>query len=258
MIRSVVIDDEPLARSRIMELLLEDDEVSVVGEARNGNEAIQVISDNKPDLIFLDIQMPDFDGFSVLSKLNPGVQPVVVFVTAYDRFAIQAFETNAIDYLLKPYDNQRFKKALETAKDQVRFKKYSKLSQGLIDLVNSYHWEQQEHPQTIPIKQNGLVKEIPIEEIQSVQSQGNYVKLNLSEHWYLYRSTISHLEDKFRKYDFLRIHRSLMVNTRYVEKVCYLQNNEYRFRLNNGSKLTSSRSYKSSIDAFVLARANQR
>lgn len=256
MLKTVVIDDEPLARSRIKELLLTDPEVLLAGEARNGGEANRIISSINPDLVFLDIQMPDYDGFSVLSKLNPDMQPVIIFVTAYDQFAIRAFETNAIDYLLKPFDNQRFAKALFSAKKQAKLKQFSKLSQDLLDLVKSYQWEQQAHPETIPIKQQGITREIPIEQIISIQSQGNYVKLSLLSKWYLYRTTISHLAEKFQKYNFLRIHRSLMVNTAFVVKVCYRHNNEYDFVLTNGNEFTSSRSYKSSIDAFALSRAN--
>ena len=256
MLTSVVIDDEPLARSRIIELLLDDRDVKVVGEARTGHEANRLIKNKKPDLIFLDIQMPDYDGFSVLSNLDTEGQPVIIFVTAYDQFAIRAFETNAIDYLLKPFDNQRFYKALSNAKQQIRLQQFSKLSEGLLDLVKTYQWEQESHPQTIPVKHHGLTEEIPINQIHTIESQGNYVKINLPDRWFLYRSTISHLAEKFKSFNFLRIHRSLLVNTNYVKKVCYMQNNEYRFCMINDARYHSGRSYKTVIEAYVLNRQN--
>jgi two-component system LytT family response regulator len=254
MLKSVVIDDEPLARSRIIELLLDDQEIMVVGEARTGYEANRLIKNKKPDLVFLDIQMPDYDGFSVLSKLSSESQPVIIFVTAYDRFAIRAFETNAIDYLLKPYDNQRFHKALDNAKQQIKLRQFSKLSEGLLDLVKTYQWEQESHPQTIPLKHHGITEKIPIDQILVIESQGNYVKLILSNRWFLYRNTISHLAAKFQSFEFLRIHRSVLINTKYVKKVCYLQNNEYRFCMANDTKYNSGRSYKNAIEVFVLNR----
>ena len=256
MLKSVVIDDEPLARSRIIELLLKDQEVSVVGEARSGYEANRLIKSEKPDLVFLDIQMPDYDGFSVLSNLDAGGQPVIIFVTAYDQFAIRAFETNAIDYLLKPFDNQRFYKALSNAKQQIKLQQFSRLSEGLLDLVKTYQWEQESRPQTIPVKHRGLTEEVPVDQIYTIESQGNYVKIMLQDRWLLYRSTISHLAEKFKSFNFLRIHRSYLINTNYVKNVCYLQNNEYRFCMVNDNRYHSGRSYKTAIEAYVLNRQN--
>ena len=258
MLNTMVVDDEPLARSRVIELLAEDPEINVIGQARNGKEANRLITAKKPDLIFLDIQMPDYDGFTVLSKINAEARPVVIFVTAFDQFAINAFELNAIDYLLKPFDNHRFFKSLNNAKNQIKLKRFSKLSQGLLDLVESYKWEQLDHPQTIPIKNQGLIEEIPIDQIICIEAHGNYVKLYLPKKWYLYRNTISQLTKKLEKFEFLRIHRSLLVNANFIKKITYTHNNEYRIQLINDTEYHSSRSYKTAIDAFVLTHSNLR
>ncbi len=255
-LKTIIVDDEPLARTRIRQLLVADNDIQIVGEARNGKEANKLIASDHPDLLFLDIQMPDYDGFSVLSQIKTARCPVTIFVTAYDQFAIQAFEINALDYLLKPFDDERFFKALDVAKDQVRLKQFSKLSRDLKDLVASYEWEQQQHPLTIPIKQNGIIENIRINDIFWIEAEGNYVKIQLKDRWYLYRSTLTHLTNKLQQFEFLRIHRGLLVNTQYLNKVVYQQNNEYLFSFCNGTQHTSSRSYKNSIARYLQDCSN--
>ena len=253
-IRTVLVDDEPLARMRLRNLLAQDLEIEVVGEANSGSEANQLISQKSPDLLFLDIQMPDYDGFTVLSKLK-GQLPVVIFVTAYDEYAIQAFEQNATDYLLKPFDDHRFYKSLKHAKQQIKLKQVARLSHDLKHLIAAYDWEQQAKPISIPVKQNGVMVDVPVTNILWIESQGNYVKLHLERKWYLYRSTISHLQEKLEAWSFLRIHRGILINTQYLAKVSYQQNNEYRFIFTNGSVQYSSRSYKKSIGTFLLQKS---
>jgi len=254
-IRTIIIDDEPLARMRIRNLVAQDLELDIVAEAKNGMEANQLIAREAPDLIFLDIQMPDYDGFSVLSKVSEDSMPIVVFVTAFDEFAIQAFECNATDYLLKPFDDQRFYRCVKHAKQQLKLKQVARLSQNLKDLIASYEWEQTQNPVSIPIKKNGVLIEVPVTDIFWIEAQGNYVKLQLESQWYLHRSTLSHLQKKLVSSAFLRIHRGLLINTRYLSKVSYQQNNEYRLSFTNGAVHTSSRSYKKAIGAYLLEKS---
>ncbi len=253
-IKTLIIDDEPLARDRIRDLLETDHDIDLVGEAGNGEEANEMIAAKCPDLLFLDIQMPDYDGFQVLSKMQGPRYPVIVFVTAYDQFAIQAFEINALDYLLKPFDDQRFRKSLHAAKVQVMMHQSTGVYQNINDLVTSYQWEQELDPRTIPIKQNGIFEHIPICEIYWIEAQGNYVKLQMKDRWHMYRATLMHMTAKLKNYKFLRIHRRLLVNTNYVSRIKYLHNNEYQFNFTNDAIHHSSRSYKPVVSRYLKQR----
>ncbi len=254
-IKVAIVDDEPLARMRIRNLIAQDVDLEVIAEAESGLEAVSVVNRTQPDLLFLDIQMPDFDGFQVLSKLDHSKLPSVIFVTAFDEFAIKAFERNAIDYLLKPFDDDRFVKCLRHAKQQIRLKQVASLTSDLKDLISDYEWEQNKEPISIPIKKNGVTAEIPITDILWIEAQGNYVKLQLEQSWHLYRSTLNHLQQKLQSSAFLRIHRKLLINTRYLTKVNYQQNNEYRFVFTTGATKVSSRSYKKAIGAYLLEKS---
>ena len=141
LIRVVVVDDEPLARSRIVKLLQKESDIQIVGECKNGQEATSVINSKEPDLIFLDIQMPDMNGFQVFSKINPQYRPIVIFITAYDQYALKAFDIHAVDYLLKPFDNERFREALEIARKQIKMTLASDFNKKLLRLLKDFQHE---------------------------------------------------------------------------------------------------------------------
>jgi two-component system LytT family response regulator len=227
-IRTVIVEDEPLGRAVIRELLRNDSEVKVVGECTNGHEAIAVIEDQKPDLVFLDVRMPEVDGFDVLSALPPSQAPVVVFVTAYDEYAVRAFEVNAVDYLLKPFDRDRFQRALTRAKDQIR-------------RVPS---ADRRYSERLVVKSGGRIFFLKTEEVDWIAAEGNYVRLHVKTDSFLLRTTITNLETHLDPSKFARIHRSQIVNIDRIRELRPWWHGEYQVLLKDGSQLTLSRSYR--------------
>lgn len=250
-INAVVIDDEPLARSRILKLLREYPEVQVVGQGKYGAEAIRLVNHVKPQLIFLDIQMPDMNGFEVLSKIDRAHQPFVIFATAYDQYALKAFDVHAIDYLLKPFDKERFREALERAKKQLQLQKSSELGRKLDQLLQDYHQEPSALPRELTIRENGRNYSILLNEVLWFKACGNYVSITLAKKRFLYRSTMQDISALVDPKKFLRIHRSYLINYLHVEQVHYHHNNQYLFKFDDQTSLLSGRSYKSKIMNFL-------
>ena len=248
-LRSIIIDDEYLARQRLEKLLDSFDEINVISTCRNGKGAIESVELKEPDLIFLDIQMPDMDGFTVLSKLKQ--KPYVIFTTAYDQFALKAFEINAVDYLLKPFDEERLKIAIKRILELKQQQKASILEHKLKNLLYSYSTKETDFLTEINIVQNGRTITIFTEDIIYFKSDGNYVQIITSEKTYLYRKTMNTLYDTLDQSQFLRIHRSILINKTYIHSTNYTGNNEYKFKLKNGETLISSRSYKTLISGFI-------
>ena len=248
-IRTIVVDDEPLARSRIVKLLDQVDEIVLVGEARNGGEAIALIENKKPDLVLLDIQMPDMDGFEVVRVATH--TPFVIFVTAYDQYALRAFDIHAVDYLLKPYDNVRFFEALQHAQQQLKLKQSASFNDKMMALVKEYQHQNKAYSQTLALKEKGRTILIEPEEIYYAESYGNYVKLHLANKFYLYRSTMQSVESQLNPRFFIRVHRSYLVHTMYIQKVTSEGNSEYTILLKNGTKLLSGRKYKAQILTYL-------
>ncbi len=248
-IRTIIVDDEPLARSRIAKLLNQLAEIVVVGEARNGQEAVALIDHKKPDLVLLDIQMPDMDGFGVIQ--NTVFKPFVIFVTAYDQYALKAFDIHAVDYLLKPYDNARFFEALQLAQQQITLKQSASFNDKMMALIKEYQLQTQAYTQTLVLKEKGRNVMIEPEEIYYVESYGNYVKLHLNQRFYLQRTTMQAIEQQLNPRFFIRIHRSYLVHTLYIRQVAYEGNAEYTFTLKNGIKLLSGRKYKTQALAYL-------
>jgi len=250
-IKTIIIDDEPLARQRIEGLLSHVDEIDLICQCRNGFEAIEAITKHQPDLIFLDIQMPGIDGFGVLDKIE--TLPVVTFVTAYDHYAMQAFDYHAIDYLLKPYKDARFYEALSHAIKQIQLQNLSSVHQKLESLRESTR-QKENYIKGInfEIKHLGRLIKINSNDIDYVNAAGNYVELHSKGVIHLIRSTISSLEYDLEENGFLRIHRSILVNETSIERVNYLNtNNQYKFVLSNDVELQSSRSFKDRIVSYL-------
>ena len=257
MIRAVIIDDEYLARKRVESLLESVPFVKLIGEAKNGTEAVNIIHLKNPDLIFLDVEMPDFGGFEVLSKLPPDhPMPYVIFTTAYDQYAIRAFDVHALDYLLKPLDHDRFQEALIRTREQIALKQSSltnaKISRLLLELNQVEHG----YRSSFEIKEKGRDIAIFTDNIYVICANGNYLELQTDQKKYLYRSTMHALEEELNPKEFLRVHRSFFINISYIKSCRYLNNNEYKFLLKNGKEIISGRAYKQNIVDYLENQAN--
>jgi len=250
-IRTIIVDDEPLARVRIRKLLEQVSYVSIIGEGKNGREAKRLIADYAPDLVFLDIQMPDFNGFEVLHKSETATLPFIIFVTAYDKYALKAFDVHAVDYLLKPFDDERFMQALEQARKQIQLEDNALLHHKLVQLLQTYQHQQSEILTAFEIKEKGKTIWVNIEEVYWLEAEGNYLKIHLAQQAYPIRQTLQQIENQLNTKQFLRIHRSFIINCNYIQKIRYKGNNQYQFVLKNDASLLSSRSYKAAISAFV-------
>jgi two-component system LytT family response regulator len=258
-IRTLIVDDEPLAREGVRVLLQQDPDVEVVGECANGREAVQAIEDLAPDLLFLDVQMPEVDGFAVLAQVEVARMPVVVFVTAYDQHALRAFDVHALDYLLKPFKDDRFKAALARAKTQVRQQKVSAISQRLVALLD--HTGRSAPAATAPpseayltrlvVKSGGRVFFINVEEIDWIEAADYYVRLHVGGKTHLLRETMSHLERRLDPQHFLRIHRSTMVRLDRIATLEPYYHGDYAVLLRDGTELKMSRRHRRKVEAAL-------
>lgn len=250
-IRTLVIDDEPLARARILKLLEQFDEVDLLGECKNGKEALEKIEKYKPDLIFLDIQMPDFSGFDLISKSELEALPFIIFVTAYDQYAVKAFGVHAVDYLLKPYDDERFNHAFEHAKKQIALKRDALLHKKMVRLLEDHQDISGEQMQQIAVKDKGRQINIKVNDVYYLESHGNYLKIYLENRSLLHRQTLQTIEAQLDPEQFKRIHRSFILNMHLVKSIRYKGNNQYAFLMKNGQELLSSRGFKAEIEQLL-------
>ncbi len=250
-IKAVIVDDEFLARQRIIKLLEEHDNVSVVGEAKNADQAVEVIKERAPDLVFLDVQMPGANGFSVLERIQMRKPPFIIFTTAFDQYALDAFKVHAIDYLLKPFEQGRFDEAVNLAKEQLRMKRSAQLNEQMMHLLNSYQQADEQYWTTIRLKEKGREVYVKVDDLLYLETAGNYVVLQTMEKQHLYRSTMNDLEAVLNPDEFLRIHRSFLINKRFVRSQRYTGGNEFSFEMKNGKSLSSAKSYKENITRFL-------
>ena len=245
-LRAIIVDDEPPARNKIRELIKSEPDVEIVDECTNGREAVQSITSKSPDLVFLDIQMPELDGFGVIEAIGPEQFPAVIFVTAYDQYAVQAFEVHAIDYLLKPFDRQRFQTALNRVKEHLRSNRHDDLNQQLNSLLRQLKGPKKQAERFV-VKSGGRVFFLKNDEIYWIEAAGNYVRLHVGTETHLLRETMSAIQKKLDPALFIRIHRSTFVN---IEKIKELQpwfHGEYVVIMRDGTQLTMSRSYRSNL-----------
>jgi two-component system, LytTR family, response regulator len=229
-IRAVVVDDEPLARSSLKLLLRRDPEVELVGECKSGMEALAEIRRKKPELVFLDVQMPECDGFDVLEQLGSEMPPALVFVTAYDQYALRAFEAGALDYLLKPFDNARFERALNRAKERIEQRK-----------------ETPRKIERLAIKNAGQVLFQKISEIDWVEAADYYVCLHVGTKTHLLRRSMSDVDQELEQATFCRIHRSAIVNLERVRQLEISEDGGTDVVLNSGTRLRLSRRYRKDL-----------
>jgi two-component system LytT family response regulator len=249
-IRALVVDDEPLAREMIREMLATDSEVEVVGECVNGREAIEAIKTSTPDLVFLDVQMPELGGFEVLESLDPNTTPYVIFVTAYDQYAVRAFEVHALDYLLKPFDRERFEVAWRRAKAQIKLDRTSRRDQDIIALLEELKAGPR-YLERLVIKNGGRVFFLHVQDIYCIEAEGNYVRVYDNQKGYLLRETISSLEEQLDPKQFLRIHRSAIVKIDRIKEMQPWFHGEYRIIMENGKQLALSRNYRANLQEAV-------
>ncbi len=254
-IRAIIVDDEPAARRGIRLLLERDGGVEIVGEAGTGTEAAALIRREKPDLAFLDVQMPDGDGFEALAEVGPEAAPAVVFVTAYDEHALRAFEVSAVDYLLKPYDDLRFGAALQRAKSEVRRRQADQVNARLTQLLD--YLQQNGRPAAagreepagdrILLKSSGEIFFLKADEIDWIEAEGDYMKFHVGGRAHLMRETMARLEARLDPKRFIRIHRSTIVNIDRLRKLSPSFAGEYAVILHDGTKLKLSRGYHERI-----------
>jgi two-component system LytT family response regulator len=246
-IRTLIVDDEPLARERIKRFLADERDLELVGECAEGSEAVAAIKNLKPDLVFLDIQIPELDGFGVLKAVGIAEMPAVIFVTAYDRYALQAFDVNALDYLLKPYNHERFRKAVERARAQLSNGAKGELGERLLSLLENFKAEPARHLERLMIKSSGRVFFLRTEELDWIEAEGNYLRLHAGKESHLLRETMNRLASKLDPDKFLRIHRSTLVNIERIKELQPLFSGDYVVILRDGKQLTLSRSYRDKL-----------
>ncbi len=245
-IKTIIVDDEPHARRYLSDLLRTDEEIELLDELKNGREALAYLESHPVDLVFLDIHMPGINGLEVMQQIPAGNTPFIVFTTAYDQYAITAFEASAMDYLLKPFDKQRLAKSLDRVKEQLEFRKDSDFRQKMLGLYRDFQDARSPQLTEFVIKDRGFEKVIKATDILWIEASSVYAELHTENERHLYRVALN-LLDKELSSDFLRIHRSIIVNTTHILKTSYLNNNTYQFRMSNGKELISSRSYKADI-----------
>jgi two-component system LytT family response regulator len=249
-IRTLIVDDEPLARERIRQLLHKEPDIEILGECADGREATATIGQLKPDLVFLDVQMPELDGFGVLEQLDRRAMPTIIFVTAYDRFALRAFEVHALDYLLKPFDSGRFKQALERARERVRREPAEDLSRRVSELLADLKPGPKQQNR-LAVKSGGKVVFLKTDEIDWVEAADNYVSLHVGSESHLHRETMAALEASLPADKFMRISRSTIVNIERIKELQPMFHGEYTVILRNGTRLTLSRGYREKLDQLL-------
>ena len=259
-IRTLIVDDELLARTRIRNLLRGRREFQVTGECANGKEAITTIEQEQPDLVFLDVQMPDLDGFGLVKAITAERLPVIVFVTAYDQYAVRAFECHALDYLLKPFDDERFEKTLEWAQAQIQRDQLHQFSERMMALLEEYPGGSKTapvHSLSLPrplsrlmVKSGGRVLFVKADEIDWIEAEGCYARLHTGRQSHLLRETMSALEAQLDPQLFLRIHRSTIINRDRIQELQPQSHGEYTVVLRDGTQLRLSRSYRDKLSTL--------
>ena len=258
-VRVLIVDDEPLARQRLEDLVRAQPRTEIAGAAMDGEEAVEMIRGLRPDLVFLDVQMPGKTGVEVVREVGPEHMPITIFVTAYDHFALQAFELAAVDYLLKPYDDERFEQAFERARKMLELAEVGRLAGQLAALLGSQPAPPPARPaepaettpsprpagggwlERIPVEMRGQVRVVPVEEIEYVTASGPYAELHTAERGFVIRERMQALEERLDPARFLRIHRSVIVRLDRIDALLRGGGGDYAVRLKNGVKLRVSR-----------------
>jgi two-component system LytT family response regulator len=245
-IKTLIADDEPLARERLATLLSAEPDIEIIGQCRDGEEAVSAIHDHSPDLVFLDVQMPHMTGFDVIEAIGTDRMPLVIFVTAYDQHALRAFQVRALDYILKPFDRERFAEALQRARRQIERDESGDLGRRLLALVKDLR---KDPPRTerLVVKSGGRLFFLRMDEIDWIEAAGNYVRLHVGNTSHLLRETMNAIEARLDPEKFFRIHRSRIVNMERIQEMQPWLNGEYAVVLRTGTRLTLSRGYREKL-----------
>jgi len=259
-IKTIIVDDEPLARRNLRVLLERDPQIEILDECRNGREAIKAIKTLSPDLIFLDIQMPEMDGFDVLAQVGPEHIQAIIFVTAFDQYALKAFDVHALDYLLKPFDDERFVRALERAKSQIAAREINQLSERLLALLEERETERkgakrdERYLTRLMIKASSRMMLLKVDEIDFIEADGNYAKLHVGRKTHLLREKMNDLEGRLDPAKFVRIHRSIIVNLDRIKELHPHFNGDYVVVLEDGRQLKLSRTRREHLETRLINR----
>lgn len=248
MIRTLIVDDEPLARKKIRTFLKPHTDFEIIGECVDGQEAADAILRLHPDALFLDVRIPQIDGFQLLERFDPNLVPQVVFVTAHDEYAVRAFDAHALDYLLKPFNRRRFEVAINRIRTQLHQKRHSPKSR-FVDWVRQAVGPQGQ-AERIVVRTNGKILLLPTSRIEWIEAQGDYVLLHAGKENYLSRDTMLSLESKLNPRKFVRIHRSTIVNLDFVDEFTPIWSGDYRVSLRDGKELTLSRAFRHRLPAI--------
>jgi two-component system LytT family response regulator len=251
-IRTVVVEDEPVARDRLLALLSEESDVEVVGACGDGREAAAAIHKMAPDLVFLDVNLPEMDGVTLARSLDPERRPAVVFVTAHDEYALHAFELHALDYLLKPFSAQRFRAALTYAREHLAQRRATTLGRQILDML-----PEMQRPAAAPsltldrliVKSSGRIYFVRTADIDWCEAEGNYVRVHVGPQQHLVRETMNRMEAQLDPAQFVRIHRSTIVNVDRIQELRSSFNGEHLVLLRTGTRLTMSRGYREGLQA---------
>jgi two-component system LytT family response regulator len=252
-IRTIIVDDEKPARTRLLALLEPRSDIEVVGVARDGREAVELVRTRKPDLLFLDIHMPELDGFGVLREISPTRLPLTIFVTAHDRYAVRAFEAHAVDYLLKPFSDERFETALEHARESLMHAAKTDWISRISNLLG------EEAPvnqgagplERIVLRAGGRVTFVELKDLDWISAAGVYLHLHISGKTHLYRSSISAFLQRLDPHRFVRIHRSTVINTDRIRELRPRGHGDFTVVLHDGRELTLSRAYRSQLERWL-------
>jgi two-component system, LytTR family, response regulator len=258
-VRVLVVDDEPLARLRIEDLLAHAEGAVVVGSATNGIEAVESIRTLKPDLVFLDVQMPGKTGIEVVREIGADAMPATIFVTAYDQFAVQAFDVAAVDYLVKPFDDERFESAFARARQRLSMEGLSKLREQLISVLHgssaaaqpSSPAAPQPYLERIAVEMRGKVRSIPVEQIDYIVADGPYAELHTGDRRHVIRESMQTLEERLDPKRFMRVHRSMIVRLDLVDTLHRGAGGDYEVQLKNGARVKVSRSRREALERWL-------
>jgi two-component system LytT family response regulator len=250
--RVLIVDDEPPARRGVRARLADQPDIEIVAECGCGEEAVTAIQSLAPDLVFLDIQMPDLSGFDVLRRLPGANLPFVVFLTAYDQHALQAFEVHALDYLLKPIDDIRFYQTVEHARSQVCQRLAGDMESRLRKLLDRCESDGAKRYETrFAVRTRQRISIVEVNDIDWIEASGDYVTLHAGKRSYLLRQTMSRIESQLDPSRFLRIHRSAIIQASRIRELVSMENREYLIRLNTGAELRSSRTYSDVLERWL-------
>jgi two-component system LytT family response regulator len=252
-LRALIVDDEALARTALVRLLKRERDVNLIGQCGDGESAVQAIRQSQPDIVFLDVQMPEMDGFQVVEAIGAEQMPVTIFVTAFDRYAIRAFDANAVDYLLKPFAADRLARALARARDRCLGRHDKEAAQRLFSLLDGRL--QSDYAQRLTVATGGRIVFVAVADIDWIEAEGNYARLHVSRKIYEVRETLQALMEKLDPREFIRIHRSTIVNACRIREVQPWFQGSHIVMLQSGEELRMSRYQRDAVDRLLGKRA---